>query len=479
MKAILDTEMPSGVKKDGRRWLLLMILLLLLIGICNCPGRYRREGGMGTGHGSEVSTSGPEKKGLVAGKIGSDAENQGSDVEKQGSDAGKKESDTGRKGEDEGKERPGTGKKKANAEKQGSDVEKLGSDAGKKGSEAGRKREDEGKERPGTEKKKLNGGKKETIVNRASGLRVAGVGQKEPGMEKNIGEKPGDDPRKQDRQKGQDGKDIPGVKKNAEEQKDPDRKKTPEGNKTPDSKKKQDTKKAPDGKKTPERDSTERGWTAGLGINQFFTIGGQEKSNYNSSGTTGGLSDYIPVPVIRYYFNPKLFVQLEAQFNAPQYTKKDFVVSHPPLDTTSPVLYHQTSVQIKKLFYLNLPLSIHYSPFPDFYIGTGLQFSRLSNGIGLFENNSFTPGSTDTLKSARTQSFRGDTIYRHIKTQEFRLLLDLSYNYKKFVLGLRYNRALSNFINIRISATQIAQSRNSSLQLYLRYNFWDNRKKRR
>ena len=41
MQALLDAEMPVRKNKDWRRWLLLGILLLLLIGVCNCPGIMR------------------------------------------------------------------------------------------------------------------------------------------------------------------------------------------------------------------------------------------------------------------------------------------------------------------------------------------------------------------------------------------------------------------------------------------------------
>ena len=41
MEALLDKEMPEGWIRDRRRWLLLVFLLLLLIGVCNCPGRGR------------------------------------------------------------------------------------------------------------------------------------------------------------------------------------------------------------------------------------------------------------------------------------------------------------------------------------------------------------------------------------------------------------------------------------------------------
>lgn len=234
-------------------------------------------------------------------------------------------------------------------------------------------------------------------------------------------------------------------------------------------------------KKNPDKPGEEddvKGFVAGLGLNQFFSVGQQQPSNYNSGGTTGGIGDYIPVPMLRYYFSRKLYVQLEAQFNAPQYTKKDLVGGQSKADTIYPGRVEQNSVIIKKLFYFNLPFSVHYSPFKNLYLGAGLQYSRLSNGVGVVENVVMTTGAADSVKVTKAYSFKGDSIYQKMRTNEFRVLFDVNYTYKKFILGVRYNQALSRFLDVRISDTKVTQARNSSLQLYLRYILWDNRKKK-
>jgi hypothetical protein len=64
-----------------------------------------------------------------------------------------------------------------------------------------------------------------------------------------------------------------------------------------------------------------KGWEFGLGLNQFFPVDQQQNSGFNSNGTSGSLTDYIPVPVVRYYFSKKWYVQAEAEINSPQYTK--------------------------------------------------------------------------------------------------------------------------------------------------------------
>jgi hypothetical protein len=237
-------------------------------------------------------------------------------------------------------------------------------------------------------------------------------------------------------------------------------------------------------KKKPET-KRDDGFMVGIGLNQFFTVGGQQASSWNSGGITGTLSDYIPVPMVRYYFNSRLYVQLEAQINTPQYTKKNLVINEIPADSGSPARFVESSVSINKLFYFNLPLSVHYTIAKNLDLGMGLQYSQLTNGIGVFSNgyNAFNPVNTigNTIVDStisQTKSFKGDSLYRELKTHELRWLLDVNYTYQHFVLGLRYNQALSKFINVQVSATQVTQSRNSSLQLYLRYILWDGRRKK-
>jgi hypothetical protein len=218
-----------------------------------------------------------------------------------------------------------------------------------------------------------------------------------------------------------------------------------------------------------------KGWEVGLGLNQFFPIGQQHSSNSNSSGLTGGLSDYIPVPVIRYYFDRKSYIQVEAEINCPQYTGN--LLASQAGSIGNGVSLDQQSTYIQKLFYFNLPLSIQYSPVRHLYAGTGLQFSALTNGVALFQDKEITAGYPDSVKFSKRQSLKSTAVYKELTTTEWRFLFDLNYHWKPITIGIRYNQALSKFINIRISNTEITQARNSSLQIYLRYILWKNRKK--
>jgi len=430
MAVVLDREMPRRPGKDRRRWLLLIILLLLLLGICNCPGRWR------THPSSEAPSSGKERITKATEKERQGREvRTGTDLEgvriavvpvsmqqKTGEDKGQKE---------EAGLRHRQWKKNAGGQSPGPKKEKKG------------KRK--GEEEKITDNDQFPAGDPSSL---GAALLLKDTVNNKPETNKPGGKTPGK-------------MDSLGKKKEA-------------------SKKDTATAGKPKEKKAG-RLHPERGWVVGVGLNQFFTLGQQQHSGYNSGGTTGGLGDYLPVPMIRFYFNRKLFIQLEAQLNAPQYTKKNLLVQQSSrIDTAGRVipLVTENSVYIKKLFYFNLPLSVHYSPFRNFYIGTGLQFSRLTNGVGLFGDN-VSQGATNTSSSSVKNLKNNDTVYHQLKTDEFRWLLDMSYTYKHFIFGLRYNQALSNFIDVRISTTQqVVQSRNSSLQLYLRYILWDSRKKK-
>jgi hypothetical protein len=218
-----------------------------------------------------------------------------------------------------------------------------------------------------------------------------------------------------------------------------------------------------------------KGWEVGLGLNQFFPVGQQQSSNYNSSGLTGGLSDYIPVPVIRHYFDRKSYVQAEAEINCPQYTRN--LLASQVGANTSGSSGDQNSTYIQKLFYFNLPVSIYYSPVRHLYLGAGLQFSALTNGVALFQDKEISVGGPDSVKFTKHQSLKSTPVYKDLTTTEWRFLFDLNYHWKPLTIGVRYNQALSKFINVRISNTQVTQARNSSLQIYLRYVLWKNRKK--
>jgi hypothetical protein len=440
MEAMLDRELPTGRGRDWRRWVLLILLLLLLIGVCNCPGRKWFLSGKTEVGKTEVSKTETDQAG--GSRAETDKTGKGSFPEVPAGEKVRGGPSAG--GPSAGATVPGSVK--------GDSASGPEREAGTRGVE------------PVTAAKTVGTKPARRLVVVAKtrdSLTNVGRGENAP-PGAGTPTKPA-------------GKTVttPAAKTVT----------TPAVKTAPKNAAKRPPTLSKDGekKKDDEKKEKQGGWMVGVGLNQFFTVGSQQASSFNSGGITGTLGDYIPVPMVRYYFNPKLYVQLEAQINTPQYTKKNLVAVSTPVDsigttTGGALITVQKSVSINKLFYFNIPISLHYTVFGHLDIGTGLQYSRLTNGIGVFNNNYDTGGSASL--STETKSFRGDSVYKEIKTHEFRFLVDANYTWQHFIFGIRYNQALSKFIHVEISPGQITQARNSSLQLYLRYILWDGRKKK-
>jgi hypothetical protein len=350
MEALLDKKMPVDWKRDRRRWLLLILLLLLLIGVCNCPGR----GWFSTVRTGSGSIRGVKQGGTAAGV---------SVAGRPSSQEGFLRTGSPRTGSPEGNDPEGDAPKGATPK------------AATPKSATPKSATRHGTDRPGATPE----GESSHFAN--SPPATPGGTAPKAGAEQPVS------PKKND---------SLSVSARKPVSKDSTHKKPA----------------APPKASPPKEDQQKErqgGWMVGIGLNQFFTVGGQQASSFNSGGITGTLSDYIPIPMVRYFINPKLYVQLEVQINTPQYTKKNVVISAPPPDsirnaiTTTTI---QTSASIQKLFYFNVPLSVHYEPFNNVNLGAGLQFSRLSNAIGSFDSTISTQGSPDTVNLKATRSFK-------------------------------------------------------------------------
>jgi hypothetical protein len=208
-----------------------------------------------------------------------------------------------------------------------------------------------------------------------------------------------------------------------------------------------------------------------IGLNQSVPVDGQQVWTNPSGGLNTWWKDYIPVPSIRYYVRPKLYLQLEARIHAPQYTPRDLMFSYKYSDT-----FYSAPVYIKKLFYLQVPVSVHYSPADNWSVGLGLQYSHYGKGIVQAGDSNVYIGPLSAFPMA------------FVKQPEFRGLVSLDYTCRNWVLGASYDEAFTRAITVRVlnpvanpQAGVLQQPppvRNSSLQLYLRYILWDGRKKK-
>ncbi len=228
-----------------------------------------------------------------------------------------------------------------------------------------------------------------------------------------------------------------------------------------------------------------KNFVVGLSLPLAFPLSDQKVVAYNFTGGVNTALDYLPVPHIQYHINQKSYVQAEIQFVSPQYIQPA-LVSQNKFEipgTASSFRYITNSVFARKLFYFNLPIGVHYSPFKNFYLGTGMQFSSLLSGIAMYEQrgyNSLGPSSRDTLIYQNFNKFKNDSISESLNGNEFRLMMDANYYWHRFTVGLRYNQALSNYISIRVSNTSpLFTDKNKSMQFYLRYNLWEDKKRKK
>ncbi|HTE27645.1 porin family protein [Flavitalea sp.] len=219
-----------------------------------------------------------------------------------------------------------------------------------------------------------------------------------------------------------------------------------------------------------------RNFAIGLSLPLVFPLGDQQALSYNVNAGPNTATDYIPAPHAQYHFNGKVYLQSELQVLSPQYIKPALLYQ----SKTSNNFYQTTSsVSAQKLYYFNVPVSLHYSPFKHFYMGTGLQFSSLLSGVAMHEQQRTGMVSSDSIYTVSYSKFSNDSISNKLSGSEMRLMLDANYYWNKFTVGLRYNQALSNYVSTRAApSVPLTVDKNKSLQFYLRYNLWEDKKRK-
>lgn len=222
----------------------------------------------------------------------------------------------------------------------------------------------------------------------------------------------------------------------------------------------------------------------GLSLPLAFPIGTQENLAYNINAGSSALSNFIPIPHFQYHLSDKAYLQTEFQFIAPQfiqsfkaYEKKKEVVS------ATNYRFLTSSIYVQKLYYFNLPVVAYYSPFKNFYLGTGLQYSKLLSGIAQYEDRiatSMQTGARDSLVRSDFRKFKNDSVSNKLAGHDFRFIFDANYYWHRFTVGMRYTQALSDFVSIQLTNnTPIYTDRNKALQFYLRYNIWEDKRKKK
>jgi hypothetical protein len=246
---------------------------------------------------------------------------------------------------------------------------------------------------------------------------------------------------------------------------------------------------------------------AGLSMNANIPLGNQHSSSISPSGTDSRLYDFLPSVHVQYHLNRNWYLAGELQFMSPQFTPQSKLYRKTYHVYTNK--FNEFSVALNKLYYVNLPVSVHYRVRKDFYVGAGLQYSYLTRSVlmeeeAVYQRNDGRWKQTSSKKTVKVKGnpnkekarngnnggtgtpgqvapFAADTIAQSFRNSDWRLLVDANYQYRRFSAGLRFNMGLTPYLKTELTGVggvKELNERNQSFQLYLRYNLLDRRRKK-
>jgi hypothetical protein len=233
--------------------------------------------------------------------------------------------------------------------------------------------------------------------------------------------------------------------------------------------------------KKPKTDSTKKKrleFSAGIGLQQQLPVAGQKSVPYNSQGRKGTLADYIPSVYIRMTRPEKWFLQSEFRYGAPQYVK-EFVYRQKLVNDTgsNPVFTRITSSTLKKTYYHQLPLVFNYFVRHNWSLGAGIQWNKFVSAVSektMIIRNNFLQ--QDSLVSKFIQKEKRDTA-SEFKKSYWQAVVETQYKWKRFSFGARYSFGLEPYIQFTLPGGGPQEEKNSSLQIFIRYELWKSKNK--
>lgn len=212
-------------------------------------------------------------------------------------------------------------------------------------------------------------------------------------------------------------------------------------------------------------------FSAGLALHQQLPVDGQQLTPYNSLGRKGTLADYIPSVYFRFNHGNRWFLQTGFRYGAPQYNK-EFVY-----DLKRDASINTDTVKtLKKTYYHQLPLTFNYKLLPGLTIGAGLIWNKFSSAV--VQEKILKPSvvpSQDTLLNAGIIKLKvPDSVFSKSYLQA---TTELQYKWKRFSLGVNYSFGLQPYIRFSLPGGVQQKERNSSLQLFLRYELWKSKER--
>ena len=222
--------------------------------------------------------------------------------------------------------------------------------------------------------------------------------------------------------------------------------------------------------KRPSLPKKDKRWQLAIGgtLQQQVPLGDQQWTPYNYAGRKGTLADYVPSLDLRLYKGQQWFLQSGFRWGAPQYTRSFVYNRNPKIDTAGNIT-GSTSYRLRKTYYHQFPISIHYRFRPQWSAGAGAEYSKFFGAISEREERAQITPTTDSLINKMWVRDRNDSLFRSSNVQ---LLLQLQYQWKRIAVGVQYLHGLQPYIEYRDAQGESRKQKNSSLHLFVRYELW-------
>jgi hypothetical protein len=212
-----------------------------------------------------------------------------------------------------------------------------------------------------------------------------------------------------------------------------------------------------------------------------FAMGDQTVYRYTSSDGPDLLVDHLPGAYVRMYLGDRVYIDAGVRLYSPQYTRLQQIDSTGGPDTTyNPYqsTFKDTVISLEKLYYTDIPLTVHYRVAAGLYLGGGLQYSRLWDGAAVqrFDSRPFNGSSAVSSSGNWNLDLKYDAgALARLRRSDWRVLLDVAYRWRRVTLDLRYQQSLTSYVRPGQGGSS---PRNSSLQLNLSYDIWRQRRKK-
>ncbi|HEX2533676.1 MAG TPA: hypothetical protein VHK69_08070 [Chitinophagaceae bacterium] len=208
-------------------------------------------------------------------------------------------------------------------------------------------------------------------------------------------------------------------------------------------------------------------FSAGLSVAQQIPLNGQTAVPYSAYGRKGSITDYLPAVYFRAQRN-RIFLQGGFRYGAPQQVKEITYSQQTVLDTFSGQLTH-TSLRVKKTFYHQVPLSLHYRVTDRWSAGLGLVYNRFYGAVREEEVRSQRINApADSAVSSKILPVQRQADSNFVRSHLY-LMAETEYQWKRWGFGLRYQLGLQPYLRYTDPAGLLREEKNRNLQVFLRF----------